>query len=367
MTEVRQPSDFGRQMDELFQKFTTDAANSRSELPTENDSKAINAEATGLRLGILDEAGSEPSSRIDTDSYNGREPPVDFTAHNVRQNAADRVLQEWGPMRQALTDATKEIEETKAKIVDVDRAYLYQHAELEEFRRDRKVVDRMLQELEITQQALTDVTKEVEETTAKVSAIDRASFQKDAELEELRRELADARSYALNYSSPSPRSPNQAPETSGVTFSIGRTAIVITFIMAALFMLVDPDAIATIIASKLSLLPSPVVHVTAWIESRLGVPIAKALVMAGASLEIAAAVFIAMGMFIRPASIVLLIFTAVWICWGSQWDFQNGIRADQIISALNGLSIMGGLLVLCNRIGVAEAVTPLADRTIYHN
>jgi hypothetical protein len=25
MTEVRQPSDFGRQMDELFQKFTTDA------------------------------------------------------------------------------------------------------------------------------------------------------------------------------------------------------------------------------------------------------------------------------------------------------------------------------------------------------
>jgi hypothetical protein len=85
MTEVRQPSDFGRQMDELFQKFTTDAANSRSELPTENDSKAINAEATGLRLGILDEAGSEPSSRIDTDSYNGREPPVDFTAHNVRQ------------------------------------------------------------------------------------------------------------------------------------------------------------------------------------------------------------------------------------------------------------------------------------------
>jgi uncharacterized membrane protein YphA (DoxX/SURF4 family) len=131
-----------------------------------------------------------------------------------------------------------------------------------------------------------------------------------------------------------------------VIFLIGRIAIVITFIMSALFWLVDPDAIAAIIASKLSLLPSPLADLTASIEARFGVSFATVVVIAGASPGLAAAVSIAMGIFIRPASIVLLIFTIIGIYGSSQWDFQNGIRADQIIGALNELSITGGLLIL---------------------
>jgi len=339
MTEVRQPNDVGRQMDELFRKFT-EVAGSRLELPTENGSKAIEPEGAESRPEIHTETGSDASPRIDTGiHHNGREPPADVTAHNVHQNVVDRVLQELGTTRQALTDVTKEIEETKANVADIDRAYFHQHAELDEFRRDRSVVDRVLQELEATQQTLTDVTKEVEETKANVADIDQAYFHQHAELEELRRELVDAQTSSAVSS-------NQALGATGVIFLIGRIAIVITFIMSALFWLVDPDAIATIIASKLSLLPSPLADLTASIEARFGVSFATVVVIAGASLEIAAAVSIAMGVFIRPASTVLLIFTAIGIYGSSQWDFQNGVRADQIIDALNELSITGGLLIL---------------------
>jgi uncharacterized membrane protein YphA (DoxX/SURF4 family) len=52
-----------------------------------------------------------------------------------------------------------------------------------------------------------------------------------------------------------------------------------------------------------------------------------------------------MGVLIRPASIVLLIFAAIGI-YGFQWDLQNGVQPDQIISALNEVSIVGGLLFL---------------------
>jgi uncharacterized membrane protein YphA (DoxX/SURF4 family) len=145
----------------------------------------------------------------------------------------------------------------------------------------------------------------------------------------------------VNFSSPSIRSSKQALETSNVIFAIGRTAIVITFIVSALFRLMNVD----VIASKLLPLTGPLADAAASIEATLGVPFATALVIAGAALEIMAAVLIAVGVLIRPASIVLLIFTAIGI-YGSQWDFHNGVRLDQIIEALNDLSIMGALLIL---------------------
>jgi uncharacterized membrane protein YphA (DoxX/SURF4 family) len=148
----------------------------------------------------------------------------------------------------------------------------------------------------------------------------------------------------VNISSPWTRPPKQSLETS-VLFAIGRIAIAITFIMSALFRLVNADANAAIIASKLLPLPGPLADAATSIEATLGLPFATALVIAGATLESVAGVLIAMGILIRPASIVLLIFAAIGI-YESQWDFRNGIRPDQIISALNELSIMGALLIL---------------------
>ncbi len=71
--------------------------------------------------------------------------------------------------------------------------------------------------------------------------------------------------------------------------------------------------------------------------------------IAGAALEIVAGVLIAMGILSRPASIALMIFTVVGIYW-FPWNFQNGVQSDQIIRALNELSIMGALLILSSRL-----------------
>jgi len=153
---------------------------------------------------------------------------------------------------------------------------------------------------------------------------------------------------AVNISSSLIDSSKRSSGVSRVLFTIGRIAVVITFLMSALFRLIDPAATAAIINSKLSLLPGPLADVAASCEARSGVPFATLLLVAGAVLESAAAVLIAMGILIRPAAIVLLIFTAIGI-YGFNSDFQNGVRPDKIIAALNQLSILGALLVFSSR------------------
>jgi putative oxidoreductase len=152
----------------------------------------------------------------------------------------------------------------------------------------------------------------------------------------------------VNISSPWIRSSKQPSETS-VLFAIGRIAIAITFIMSALFRLMNADANGAIIASNLLPLPGPLADAVTSIEATLGLPFATALVIAGAMLESGAGVLIAMGILIRPASIVLLIFAAIGF-YESQWDFRNGVQPVQIISALKEVSIVGALLILFSQV-----------------
>jgi uncharacterized membrane protein YphA (DoxX/SURF4 family) len=105
---------------------------------------------------------------------------------------------------------------------------------------------------------------------------------------------------------------------------------------------------------KLVLLPGPLANAVAAIEATVGVPLPTALVISGAVLEGGAAVLIAMGLLIRPASNVLLIFAALGM-FGLQWQVRNGMQSDQIISVLNEFSIMGALLVLSSQVGRLSA------------
>jgi uncharacterized membrane protein YphA (DoxX/SURF4 family) len=130
-----------------------------------------------------------------------------------------------------------------------------------------------------------------------------------------------------------------------VTFAIARIAIVIAFIVSGVFRLMDIDASATAIASKVFPLPGPLAGAAASIEATLGLPFTQALAIAGAALEIVAGVLVALGIFIRSASLLLVIFTALSIYY-SQWDLEGGLRSDQMIRALNDLCIIGGLLTL---------------------
>ena len=57
---------------------------------------------------------------------------------------------------------------------------------------------------------------------------------------------------------------------------------------------------------------------------------------------------VAMGLLVRPACVVLLIYAAVGL-YNLNWDFQVGVPQEQIILALNELGIIGGLLLLSSR------------------
>ena len=109
----------------------------------------------------------------------------------------------------------------------------------------------------------------------------------------------------------------------------------------------DIDGSATMIASKVLPLPEPFAGAAASIEAMLGMPFAQTLAIAGPVLEILAGVLMAIGIFIRLASLALLVFTAISIYWlRNWWDLQGGVHYDEIIRALNELSVMGALLIL---------------------
>jgi uncharacterized membrane protein YphA (DoxX/SURF4 family) len=132
-----------------------------------------------------------------------------------------------------------------------------------------------------------------------------------------------------------------------VVFAIGRTAIVITFIVSGVLRLMDIDGSATMIASKVLPLPEPFAGAAASIEATLGMPCAQALAIAGPVLEILAGVLMAIGVFIRLASLALIVVTAISIYWFQNWwGLQGGVHYDEIIRALNELSVMGALLIL---------------------
>jgi uncharacterized membrane protein YphA (DoxX/SURF4 family) len=150
-------------------------------------------------------------------------------------------------------------------------------------------------------------------------------------------------------SSASSHSADSSKPESGITgaiFAFGRVAIVIPFLMAAALRLVNADASAGIITSKLlALAETPLPHALTAFEATFGLPFAAFLVIAGATVELAAAAWIAIGMLIRPASMILAIFAGLELCW-LNWDFQNGVQPDQVIPALQWLAIIAALFVL---------------------
>jgi uncharacterized membrane protein YphA (DoxX/SURF4 family) len=137
----------------------------------------------------------------------------------------------------------------------------------------------------------------------------------------------------------------RAPGSSRLLFAFGRSVIVIPFVVSAILTLFDANALAQIISAKLEpFAGTPILQGVTWFEATLGLPFAKTLVLAGATLEVVASVLIAIGVLLRPASVVLLIFAGIAI-YCLPWSSQS--MPDVIMRALEELSIAGALLVLC--------------------
>ena len=130
-------------------------------------------------------------------------------------------------------------------------------------------------------------------------------------------------------------------------YAIGRIAIVVTFIVSRILGLIDPGGTEAMIASKALPWPEPLAGVVASIEATVGSPFTQILAIASPALEIVAGLLIAVGIFTRSAALVLIIFTAISVYYlPNFWDLHGTERSDQLIRALNELSIMGALLIL---------------------
>ncbi len=231
------------------------------------------------------------------------------------------------------------------------RRSIYAHAETQ-LVRELRALDPPLPEAEITRERLSlhEAIRRVEAEAVRSRLEFLVEKQRDPNCgknAEAHAGYPDYTSAAAEDYSPAADDFKQASGRGTVVFAIGRTAIVITFIVSGVLRLMDIDGSATMIASKVLPLPEPFAGAAASIEAMLGMPFAQALAIAGPVLEILAGVLMAIGIFMRLASLALIVFTAISIYWFQNWwDLQGGVHYDEIIRALNELSVMGALLIL---------------------
>ncbi len=129
-----------------------------------------------------------------------------------------------------------------------------------------------------------------------------------------------------------------------VVYAIGRIAIVVTFIVSGVLRLLDIGSTGNLIASKVLPWPDPLAGAVASIEATVGLPFTQILAIASPALEIVVGLLIAIGIFTRSAALVLLVLTAMNIYYFHNLSDLQG--TDQMIRAVNELSIMGALLIL---------------------
>jgi putative oxidoreductase len=231
------------------------------------------------------------------------------------------------------------------------RRSIYAHAETQ-LVRELRVLDPPLPEAEITSERLSlhEAIRRVEAEAVRSRLEFLVEKRRDLNCEkntEAHADYPDRTSAAAEDYSPAADDFKQASGRGTVVFAIGRTAIVITFIVSGVLRLMDVDGSATMIASKMLPLPEPFAGAAASIEATLGMPFAQALAIAGPVVEILAGALMAIGIFIRSASLALIVFTAISIYWfQNSWDLQGGANYDEIIRALNELSVVGALLIL---------------------
>src|SRR6266567_8905038 len=136
-------------------------------------------------------------------------------------------------------------------------------------------------------------------------------------------------------------------------YAIGRTAIVLTFIVSGILRLMDIDGTAGMLPFKMGTLPGPLAVRVAPIEALVGLSFAQILVIAGAVLEIVAGLLVAIGIFTRWAAAINIYYFH---------DFWN-LGGAELMTAFNKLSIMGALLILAAVAGPRAPTPEIPERS----
>jgi putative oxidoreductase len=132
-----------------------------------------------------------------------------------------------------------------------------------------------------------------------------------------------------------------------VLHTIGRVALVATFIVSGVLIFMDIPGTSEMIANKVLPLPEQLTEPVKSLENALGLPIARQIAIAGAAIEIICALLIAVGTLTRWAALLLVLFLAVTTFYLHDfWRMEGADRVVNMTIALYKLSIVGGLLIL---------------------
>ena len=135
---------------------------------------------------------------------------------------------------------------------------------------------------------------------------------------------------------------------------LGRIAFVAIFIFSGITKLIDINATADYIATKVvmppilaGLVPAQLYTYLAQVEGATGMNVPQWQATLAGLIEVICGLMIAANIGTRLAAFVLILFTALTTYYFHDfWNLAGDARTDQIVHALKNLSIMGGLMIL---------------------
>ena len=129
-------------------------------------------------------------------------------------------------------------------------------------------------------------------------------------------------------------------------FVIGRILLVVIFAVSGFNKLMDINGTAQAIATQVPI-PEMFAGWAAQLEAATGMATPKLLAIAGAVIELGAALMIAFNIGTRFAAALLILFTAAaTVYFHDFWTMQGAERMQNLIQAQKNLSLIGGLLML---------------------
>jgi len=147
-----------------------------------------------------------------------------------------------------------------------------------------------------------------------------------------------------------------------VVFLVGRVLFVAYFIYAGLQKLMNVAATAAFYAGKLQV-PAALVDAADAVERTVGLSAMQTLVLIAGTIELAAAILIALNVATRAMAVILMVFTVLGILYVHDfWNMAGEARTIALTQAMLYLSLLGGLaLFVATGPAVPGNVEPRAD------
>ena len=130
-----------------------------------------------------------------------------------------------------------------------------------------------------------------------------------------------------------------------ITFTIGRSLLVLIFIISGALKLWDLPATAEQIKAMVAI-PAVLSGIVTQIEGASGMPMPRILAIMAGVVDLVGGALVALNIGTRAAAFVLALFTLVaTFYFHAFWNMSGEAMQNNMIHALKNLAIIGGLLI----------------------